>query len=252
MYWLVFKNVNATPATNNVTLQTSTSTGDNVLAGGNQPYGWSAATTTNGTSWTKKNQGAGLRVGFSNGSYAGLPVTGNLNPAQNVYSNKENGILFTTPGNAAVNVIGAGMFIHQLGSPTGDPLFKLYNGTTLMASTNTVLNASVVSNGWYPSFFSSTQVLLPNTTYRLTLADGGSGAASDTNSNAWQNPQYTIDSDSNSLILLPWSMQQTSFDGTSWSQTSNTFTPWAVILAPGSEFASLRSGVRGILTGGRM
>lgn len=121
------------------------------------------------------------------------------------------------------------------GAPVGPPFFKLYNNTTLLASTANIVAATAYNNqNWWYGYFSSTQTVQPNTTVRVSCAD----ASADSSSNYYRGQELTVDSDSNSLNLMPFegTAQKTTYNGTSWTDTNTGIFPFALLLDSTGEF----------------
>ena len=243
-YWLVFKNVNAVPGTNNATYRYVTSGIDLVFAAkatSLKAAGACVDTTTNsGSAWTAANNlVAGFRIGYSDSSYEGLAISNVAAGTDNIFGSNEVGVKFTSPANAILNVQGIAFTAESVGTPTGNLRFRLYNNTTLLATTdNLVCSIPTATLGdWCASYFSSDQVIQPGTTLRATMSD----SAADSSSNCFKSGnEVTVDTDANSLALLPFqgTLQKTTFNGTTWTDTNSSIMPFALILDSAGEFAS--------------
>lgn len=235
-YWVGVYNTDGTPASNNITVSymaasTAPSTGD------------ATATSTNtGSTWTVRAGSGGMRFDFAGGFYYGMPVqtSSTSSGTTQVYSTRELGIQFTTPASVSWNVAGIiGGLSTVTGTPTGNPYFRLRDSShTLIADTDQIANGEArnQTNVFFKRMFTSgygNQILRPSTTYTITLAES---TQSDTSSNAFPMRQYVWDSDSNSIALIPWSMQQDFYDGSTWTQTSGTILPMGLIVVSGGEF----------------
>lgn len=248
MYWLVFKNVNGSPASNWCHFQFITTGLASPLVSDNisSRNAWARGTSTNsGSAWSTANQYMGVRIAYADGSYDGSPcaVAAAAGSGDGVYGSRESGVVFTTPPSGVLKVAGLGMFIpSKTGSPTGLPRFGLWSGSSpsLVAYTNSLPNG-IPTTAWYSAYFSSTQTLQPSTTYRATL---GETTQSDASGNRFNNQEVSWDTDSNSLALLPFegTVKKTYFDGSSWSDTSGSIFPFALLLDPAGEFGAGASG----------
>src|SRR5207253_10957804 len=76
-YWMVFKNVNATPAINNCTFRNVAGFSTNPLSGGiTTAQSWGTATSTNsGSTWSRNPNNVSLRVSYADSTYDGIPVS---------------------------------------------------------------------------------------------------------------------------------------------------------------------------------
>jgi hypothetical protein len=244
-YWLVWKNVNGTPASNNVTFRWLTGNVASFLGGSsNNRQAWGQATsTTSGVSWSNNPGRYAGRIAYADGSYDGIP-TSNVTSAgsgDGVYAARESGMKFTSPANGVLKVAGLAMLVAaKTGSPTGSPRLGLWTGTTpsLVAYTNSLPATAISGVQWVYSYFASTQTLQPGTVCRVTL---GETAQSDAVGNRWNNQEITWDSDANSLALLPFggTCRKTYFDGSStWTDTAGSLFGFALLPDTAGEFGS--------------
>ena len=249
-YWIVIKNNTSTPATNYVQVRHG-GANSGPLAGclsSFNTYGWTFQTTTNsGTAWTSVGLAGGcfgIRTGFADGSYMGMPISGTNNGNNYVYAGVEQGVQFTMPPAGSLVVRGASITIANVaGTPNATGyVYKLYSGSTLLATSNTIPMASVKSmgggNGFFAAEFPSPITIAAGATVRLTLAAVSSTDGSTTGPNLFY---YNCDSDSNSTPLLP--MQgtlvavTTSNGGTSFTPMANTIFSFAILLDTDGESA---------------
>lgn len=222
-YWLVFKNGNASPASNFPTYQWCGTSSAGFFAGGlggvsnggyggqSAPlYGWNKLhSTTSGASWVTAHFGvAGLRVGYSDGTYDGLPLQNSTRPSSGASADRatgkqEAGVAFSLPAGAKYNVRGVWMPACKFGSP-GSLRFKLYNGTALLGTTNDIPAASVVTSigDGYRALFPSAVQIDPSamTTLRLTMCDAN---AADASTAGYNGLLFTFDADGPSMLLKP-------------------------------------------------
>lgn len=234
-YWLVMKNANAAPTTNYVTLQgvggmpLMTPGPSNIMAG------WSLMNSANsGTSWTM-NASMPCRLGWSDGTYDGIPAYATAN-GDLVYSSRESGVQLTTPANVILNVVGAAMFLQTSGTPSAGPRFNLYSGASPSLMNDQSSNAARTAPGlvqistispFFCAYFSDIVQVPASTVLTLTL---GEGTNSDTSTNRYFSRLVTFDTDTNSLPLIPFGAQQAFYDGSSWTYTAGSTYPFALIL----------------------
>jgi hypothetical protein len=281
-YWLVIKNVNSVPGTNDATfsfggyLQTAgVGNGGCQFAGGSRlgiEYGWTKVGTVNsGTAWaTAGLQGVtGPRLGFSDGTYDGFPVQAATRPntgtvANRAFGKSEVGLRFNVPTGATFNVIGIGMILYRFGTP-GNARYRIYKGVTLAATSIGVNSNSIMATGnsgdVVTDFFSApVAISSADNPIRVTFGDA---TAADTNANGYNSHLITVDGDSNSLPLMPMNgtLQKTiTSDNTAtpvvFTDTATDLFPFALLLDTNGEFGA-GSGTaqprnRGISSGGKL
>lgn len=249
-YWIVFKNVNGTPATNFATFRFVTGTPfytmGNIAA---RTTAWLTGSSTNsGGAWSTNTNRSGLRVGYSGGLYDGFPGNNAAFAAvgDGVYSTRESGILVTTP-NATLRVAGVAYQMSKTGTPTGNLRFGLWTGTTPvnLAYTDGIPNAIALSasTSYMIDYFTTVQIVPPRTVLRITI---GESTQSDASGNRFGAIEVSWDTDSNSIPLLPWdgTCQKTYFDGSSWTDTTigTSFFACVLLLDCASDFALLPVG----------
>lgn len=243
-YWIVVKNLNATPASNFVSLIfLATQVIPTIVGGSTARQGWAKNhSTDSGGAWANGVVGgSNIRLEFSDGSFAGFPIqAAGSNGTQMVYSTREYGVRVVSPTNAKLNVRGVAMFLNSaVGTPTADPFFKLYTGETpaLLASTDSFPRGIVTAAGWYQAYFSAAQVIDANTVMRVMLAEG---AQADASANAFRAIEYTIEDNADSKLLMPTgSLKRSYYDGSVWADTDTATPAFALILDSDYEFAAL-------------
>ena len=251
-YWLVFKNVNATPTTNYLTYQWGSSDTSPFLLGSISPsWGWTKKHTTDAAATWISAQGnvSGLRLEFSDVSFNGLPVQALGYSTDYIYSTRELGVLLTLPSNAKLNVRGMALFLNKIGAPAGNLRYRLYDGTTLLATSDAVNIANVETGArWTPAYFSTTQTLNAGLSLRASAGITTGGDAS----NYIRCYGYTVENNADSKALLPWGAQRTYYNGTSWVETDTGILPFALILDTDGEFTATGGGgpVSGNMRGG--
>ena len=260
-YWVVIKNLDATPASNYVAINTGAQyLANNVLStfGAGSTFvnqvGWGFQRSTDGgTTWsaTLAPNTVGLKLGFSDSTYDGFMATGAVatTTANGVYSANQTGVKFTTPSNGVtMNVVGLSFFVAPVvGSPTGNLEYKIYTGSTttptLLDTTGTVSASQMgTSNkGWIALYFASTHAIAPGTTLRVTIAES---TQSDANTNRYNGYVFTIDGSASSEALTPFgaTVETTTADGTTFSDTATGLLPFALILDGATPFSTTGGG----------
>lgn len=242
-YWIVLKNLTGTPASNFPAFiyggGSSLSASPPMSARGTQ--GWGKQHTTDGSTWVTFLQlAAFMRLEFSDGSFAGIPIQNiATNAVQMVYSSREYGVQFTSPA-ATLKVRGIAMHNNSsVGSPTQNPYFKLYTGGgppgVLLASTQDVPKELYGTSSWYYAYFTSTQTIPPSVVCTVTMAEN---TQTDTSANAFRFIEYTVEDNADSKALLPLGgLQRVYYDGSSWTLTDTAFASFALLLDTDAEIS---------------
>ena len=247
-YWIVIKNNNATPATHYVQVRHGSSNSGPLTGclSSQNTYGWTSQGTANsGSSWSSVGQYGGcfgIRIGFADGSYMGMPIGGTGSGNTYVYATYEQGVQFTMPPAGSLVVRGAAITLAAVnGTPNATGyVYKLYSGSTLLATSNTIPTASVKSlaggAGFFAAEFPSPVTIAAGATVRLTLAAVGSTDGSTTGPQMYA---YNWDGDSNSTPLLPmqgtYASVYTSNGGTSFTTVANVLYSFAILLDTDGE-----------------
>lgn len=240
-YWAVFKNVNGTPAANNVTWRFGLQGTNGAMAPtASNLWGWNKVHTTNsGGAWATGRAADvfGLRLDFSDGTAAGEPVnSANLTASANgVFGSRELGVTFTNPGNAVWNVRGIGMYVGKVGAPPGNVRFRLYQDTTLLATSTVIPPGNIVSGFvlYVFAYFGAAVPIRPGATVRAVIGTDGAGDAA----NYFNTTEYNIANDPVAEALFPFSLHKSFFDGSAWTDTVTVVTPVALLLDSNGEFA---------------
>jgi hypothetical protein len=244
-YWFVVKNVNATPATNYATCRYFYDYVGPYDMAGSSGWGWSKKESTNGgTSWTNTYyMGIILRLEYSDGTFEGFPIdsiTDTDTSAQTVYSSRESGNRLITP-NIILNVKGLSFFVGTGGTPTGDLRYRIYNGTNLLGTTNSIPEANIAdgSTMWRPATFASNIIIPPLSDIRVVMSETSN---SDASSNRYYSYKYVMENNANTLNLKPFmgSLQRTYFDGSSWVETNTDMIMFIFILDDRNPFLNNR------------
>ncbi len=244
-YWIVLRNANAAPATNSATFRYGQSSSWVAAGVGDSPFGGGTVktSTNSGGAWSGSANGyaCGWRVQYSDGTYDGIPVgaIAQLAAANSTFGKQAVGVQFVTPPNAVLNIRGAQMMFNKTSTP-GPCEYRLYNGSSLLATSAAIPAGNVNVQRNYMALFPSTVVVPPGTTLNLVLCDQ---TTADTNAKNYNQTAYTVDNDANSFALMP-------FEGTlrkavttdytvgspSFSTDQTTVLPFALILDSTGEF----------------
>lgn len=245
-YWFRIKNLNGSPTSNNFTFR--------FFAGSSTPkpfakystmmssqyMGWNTITSSNsGSSWSTY-QGSNIRIKFSDNTYAGMPISSvGFDSNYKIYGTREAGNRFTTPSTFPTMRVAGLIFPcnKSWSSITGSIKFGLYTGSTptLLAYTQTLNLDRLTSDDIICLFFDSVQTIAANTLVTTTIAGVSGGNSSD----HVRLYKYTIDTDSNSLLLAPFGgCVPVYYDGSSWTTESSSFFPGALLLDATEPFAS--------------
>lgn len=260
VYWAVVKNNNGTPASNFPTIlygAGNTINPSSSNSNGEQNYNLTQTTANSGTSWTNQvNSIPFIRWEFSDdSSYAGTPYESIGQDSTNLIfgvaggaSGRELGTEFVSPP-VQLNVIGvtlllfrssltpAGNFKAGLWTCTGSTCTNIAYTTGSAGSQVTSASASNVQ-----MFFTSTQHVPANSTLIVSVGDTSADDATHT----YRLVAATVNSDTNSLALLPFGGATTKgvyCTGTcttfsNWSAVTNTIYGFSLILDPAGEFTA--------------
>lgn len=242
-YWVVLKNLNASPAANFMSYQTSHS-GMSLRVGAN----WNSfRTTDSGANWTQNVAGAGgWRIEYSDGSFGGTAVKAGT-VTGNIFDTTELGIVFTIPSDwPTLNVAGAMGALSKTGAP-GAANIALYEGTNVVAtsSTSVILSTSIATTLDYHSFyFPTVQTMLPGSTYRLTFREGTVG---DGSGNRYNHYVITmVDTSTTTTNTMPFggTMRATTLSGGAWTDSTTSVSAISVILDANNPFDFSAGGTR--------
>lgn len=243
LYWIVFKNLNATPASNNYSVANLTDDGlpqqvSGALSTGNSVLGWGTARSTNsGSTWGSVTASAsGIRLEFADGYFEGWGAFGvSTSTNAHVYSNRESGIKFASPP-VDISVRGVSLQLLRNGSPTGLLRYRIYLGETpiLLATTQTLTNARVLNittappGNWVPLYFAAVQTIPANSVVRVVASET---TQSDASTNRIAHRNFDVENDANSKLLCGSFYRTLSTDGgASFTDTDTEIGPFALIL----------------------
>jgi len=216
LYYVVLKNTNSTPASNLFAkCQASPGSwqGDGHLGGG---VGWSYY---DGSSWSPSEDGGALWT-WSDGETQGTAIV--LGRYQTkLHTSAEVGNLFTLPPGVNVVVNGVSTKIQKVGTPTGTLQAKVYDGTTLVMSSNRVPPEGVSTTDSSPIqlVFASPVTLQGGKSYRVVWLN----TAADSASNCYQiNGEFGSLDGTTALALRPFfgTLKKTAWAPSAWTETS--------------------------------
>jgi hypothetical protein len=208
-----------------------------------------AQSANSGSTWANlSNNVAGWRIGYSDGTYDGFPVSAaTTSPStskcfNNGSSSVEYGFKFTSPTNATLNVKGVALFF-SMSSGVGPMVIKLYTGSStsacVLAGTTEGINGTQVSSGGLNNglfFFSSDVVIQPSTVCRVVIADTSSTGTS----TKYFTPSIIVVDPNTPTSLIP-------FDGTMVQTTTPNGTS-VVGNSPGTAFTDSSVGTIGFMS----
>lgn len=235
-YWLRQHNANATPASNYWSVRYIVDQpGLSMFGNGGASWGSRQASTTTFSTGVKYAPWAGLRLNFSDGTYAGNPflTVGSIGTS-GVYSTRKYGMQFTAP--KGLRVKGVSALVFKTGTPSAAVRIEIYNGTTLLGASQWVPAASILTTttAAEQEFYFSSDVYIPlGATTRVVLAEDTNA---DANTSRYETRYLTIDTDANSLPLLPFggTLAQVIYDGSTWT-TTQTQAPFFTLLLDAAQ-----------------
>jgi hypothetical protein len=133
--------------------------------------------------------------------------------------------MFTVPMGGRYRVRGATAVIAKTGTPTGELRFRIYQGTTLLGTTTTIPQGTIVTPQWMIAYLTTPITLIPGLSYRLVIGvtTGGTSA----NYFRLYNIGIHDNATSKALGVFGGSWKKTySTDGSSWTETD---TLWPMI-----------------------
>ena len=230
LYWFLLKNNNATSSTNYPTLAIDSSNLQLFGYANNGAYGDKTYTTSNGGGSYAGSAGINARICYSDGTCVGAPLYMAGTDTNKVYSSNYSGLKWTLTGSSTLlyNAIGVAMPAAKSGSPTGNVYFALYNNTTLLATTTAIPLSTYTLGSWLVALFPSTVQLTGGEVIRIVLCD----SATDSSSNYFYSYYGVWDQDASSTPLMPLgsTFQQTSYNGSSWTDQTNGNVDYAALL----------------------
>ncbi len=262
-YWFVISNANVVPLSFYFSVRVLPAQGAGLGGSGLSPVdvpmgAFTQESSNGGTTWTalQRNNSALYRLTFSDASFLGAPMISMaqggvpVDSADRVYSTREVGNKFITPGGADLNMNCISFSAAAIGTPTGSLRYRLYQGTTLIPSNFLLVTKPLSSSTTVTLCDTTVHTLTAATTYRIAM---GETAQSDADTDSYGPTRFDWDSDADSLSLKPFNgtISKTvctgSCDGGSWTDTSTSFYQMQILLKSGDEFAGATPGAGGIM-----
>lgn len=239
MYALVFRNVNGTPASNNFSIRWVTGLLPTAL--GSTSFGWVKRQSADSGSTYGTNVGGvgGYTAEMSDGTVIGIPASNAavLGSGDGIYSARELGAEFTTPSQAKPRVVGVLFICTATGSPSGKLLGRLYEGTTLLATTEAAPARSANSNFMF-CYFTSPVELKAGTAHKATV---GETTQSDTSGNRFNLYGLTLEASGSQALMPLAGWKKALLDGT-WTVTDTEAVLVALVLDGDQPFSSVAPG----------
>jgi hypothetical protein len=207
-YHIVLKNLNASPASNYYTIRTP-AVGVifqhfvQVFAGQNRDL-WSYRTSTNGgSSWSSAIRSCHMRLGFSDGTYAGFPCNVLDSNASNgnarVYGSREVGVKFTPPWSGYIDGVAIPFGLTS-GSPTGNAWARIRINNGAYVQSSNAMPPSITGSFYRMFMWSSPQLIKTSDTVYITLFDD----QADGSLNSYGMNVFYFDNDAASTPLMPF------------------------------------------------
>lgn len=198
IYWIVISNAAGSPSTNNFTMAQGTAGNAQALTGMDAPFFGTRKTSTDGGSTYPDIARAthNVLLEYSDSTQDGMLWTDYAaeTSLHSVYEDRELGNVFTTPANARLRIAGVAMMTSRTGTPTGNFIYKIYEGDNLKATTIGLPATGILTgfSAFNRDNFAAPVTLEPATVYRVVMAET---AQTDTLSNRFNAYPFTIPDD---------------------------------------------------------
>jgi hypothetical protein len=259
-YWIVVKNLNATPATNFVTLQFSAT---QALQTGRYSSiftarGWHAVATLNsGVAWATSGSArvGGPLIRYSDGTNDGAPMSASSAATSGtpIYGTRAVGCKFSgLISGITYNIKTVTFVVGKTGSPTSPLRCMIYDSSGSLIGTSASISASQIATNSTTMFEFETAIACPasNAPYRVVLDQTGGDVS---NHYRFAN-HFSLDTSAEVLELGPmngtWCHTSTLDDtaGTiSWTDAINTWPPCTIALDSENPFTVSGGGSSGLL-----
>lgn len=241
-YWGVFKNVNATPASNNPTIKFISGAPRGPSSFTTIAQGWAKKQSADsGATWAGSSQveAGGWMVEYDDGSVEGWPVNDIAAGVVGigVYAGRKCGAKFTTNANSGMSIRGVNVYMSKTASPTGTARVEIYQGTTLVATSLDLPIATINSSNIFPFLFASAVELAASTSYRVVLAES---TQADASANRYNVFEYAVMNTAAAKSLGPMqgTWQRTYYDGSTWTDTDTAWPVVALLLDTDGPFVA--------------
>lgn len=240
-YWVVARNVDATPLTNYLAIKVPVgSMQANFTMQSNDAFFAFNESVNSGASWNNDN-GYGLFplvLEFSDSTYFGLPMAERLRAADDngtfgVYATRERGSKITTPANAKMIVKCLTFQTAKVNAPTGAMRYRIYQDTTLIDTTATVATWP----GNTPLCFTTPVTLLPSTVYRFVVSETTQADSSTDRIGVTYFPSISATAAYQELKPFGSATAGTYYNGATWSDLTTEYVPFVMTLEKNGEFA---------------
>lgn len=244
-YFAVFKNANGSPGSNNFYIDLIKGGTNAFQIGGTGARTWESS--DGGSTWGTGKEGVtNINVEYSDGTTQGIVFEYWRYPGQGgygVYGARECGVKFTV-GDVPIRIIGGASHIYYTGAPTGNIRCKLYQNTTLIATSGSFPYGVLGYFGVQPFFFDGEYELAKNTSYRLVWCET---TQSDASTDRYDVANIKVPTLTENRQNLPFggTWQGTFFDGSSWTDSDNEISNGALILAEPFNGAAAGYSARG-------
>ena len=261
-YWAVWKNVNGTPGTNNYIIGSNSNAGMQYFGTGIYWMFCRGTTSDGGLTWAVGSNYVSLRLGFTDGTYAGNPIGGNQSNA-NIFGPNQAGSKFTVPANCSPNMRGIAFYFgSRNGVSSGRLLMDLWSGSSgapqRVRTTQPIAPTNPAVSGWAAAYFDPAPgdvapgvvTLTPGAVYRVTARD----IDGDNSLNCYRVGQNAIDTDANSLPLFPMDgtcRSTSTTDGINFVENNALMSPFALLLDTNGAFASTGGGGTSVFGSGK-
>jgi hypothetical protein len=235
-YWAVFRNLNGVPGTNFPTVRMGAQGTWTLVTAS---YGLAKWETTDGATWiTSQLGGFGLRIGYSDGTYYGAPVSNTPTGLHKIFGSTWEGVQFTMPANETANVRGVRFYKAIVtGSPTGNLQANIIVGNNVYTTVAMPNQSAIVIAGYVDLDLATTVQIPGGSTVTILLND----TAADSSSNAYQLIEYDVDTNVNSLALMPmggtFKRAFSTNAGVTISTDTSVIYPMSLILDSSGEYA---------------
>lgn len=246
LYFIVFKNTAANPATDYPTFRYSNNQVIPLIHGAYASLGFNKwSSTDGGSTWGSSSVGSVfMRIEFSDGTFIGYPFS-NYGYASKCFGNNWSGVRFTTPSNATLNVAGIVAMLYAVNGPTGDMMMTLKHSGQSVDTVAYSVDARQTAPMYF--YFETVQSIPPDTEVTVWFSVGNGSS-----SNYIAICEYIVMDDADSKGMLPFANGTTRFwqkvtstdAGVNATLTDTAAPMMGLILSSDGEFAQPNQGRR--------